>query len=93
MRPTKYLLWSARDRTLAETLLEYESSLNQVGLPSWIARDEDRRFVVDELMDHSLATYEQAVEEYERGKSDTKGLQLVVLDEGPRTQPSGGATG
>lgn len=89
MRPTKYLRgWSRRDRALAEGLLVYETSLNPVGLPPHIARDRDRRFTVDEVVDQSMATLEEAQAEYRsspdgKPRPPTPGLRLVVVDEGP----------
>lgn len=93
MRPTKYLReWSGRDRGLAEGLLIYEGGLNPVGLPPHIARDKDRRFNVEEVIDQAMATLEETQAEYRVGDAKpTPGLRLVVVDNGPivRTEPPG----
>jgi hypothetical protein len=56
VRPSKYLMkWSVRDRALAEGLLEYERSLNQHGIPSWIAEDGTIPWETDEKIDYTVS--------------------------------------
>lgn len=87
MRPTRYLGtsrgkgWSRVDRVLAEGLEHYESSLNRLGIPSWVARDPDRRFVVDEIVDQSLAVLEEAQAEASGGDTPQHGLLLAVVEQ------------
>lgn len=80
MRPTKYLKWSARDRSLAEALLTHQDSLNPLGIPTWIAQDATREFVVDETVDGAMAALDEAREEYSRGEGKNYGLQLLVVE-------------
>lgn len=98
MRPTRYLAkWSRRDRGLAEGLLTYEASLNPIGLPPHIARDPNRRFGLDEVVDQSMALLEETQAEYQRADGERQyGLRLIVKDEGPipdrsRDRKGGGA--
>lgn len=86
MRPVLYLTgrgkphrWTVRDRVLAEALQYLDASLNGVGLPPWVARDSDRRFVVDEVMDYAMGVLEQAQKDE---KNPAPGMRLVVLDQG-----------
>lgn len=89
MRPTKYLglsrggRWSSVDRTLAEGLEEYEASLNSLGIPFWIARDSDRKFTVDEIVDHSVALLEETRAEMGKGDGEQHGLLIAIADGGP----------
>lgn len=80
MRPTKYLRWSARDRSLAEALLTHQDSLNGIGIPTWIAQDPTREFVVDEVVDGAMAALDEAREEYGRSEGKNYGLQLLVVE-------------
>lgn len=90
MRPTKYLgfsrggRWSSVDRTLAEGLEEYEASLNSLGIPFWIARDSERRFTVDEIVDHSIALLEETRAEMGKGdgEGENYGLLIAIADGG-----------
>ncbi len=76
--------WTRQDRALSEALLEYEKSLNSVGIPWLIASDPEREFVVDEDMDYAAGVYEEAESEYRKGDNVSPGLRLVVLDKGVR---------
>jgi hypothetical protein len=65
-------------------LLAYEASLNPLGIPAHIARDPNRRFGLDEVVDQSMAVLEEAQDEYAApGGQKQHGLRLVVIDEGP----------
>lgn len=72
--------WDTRDRSLAEALTVYEQSLNDVGLPSWIARDPARRFVIDEVVDGSLAALDEGRDEMSKGGGKNYGVRLVVVE-------------
>lgn len=93
MRPEAYFgmggpnrPWSNRDRVLASGLVQYERSLNAYGIPAWLAQDGDRRFEVDEVMDHAAALVETAQAEYAKNENaDTHGLRIIVEDLGPRS--------
>lgn len=78
--------WNARDRSLAEALTVYEDSLNPMGIPSWIARDPERSWVPDEIVDGSLAVLEEARDEMSKGQGKNYGVRLVVVEsDRPRT--------
>lgn len=73
MRPTKYLTgWSARDRGLAEGLIEYEESLTRNGVPSWQAFDPAQEWEPDETVDGYAAAVEQYEAESRQGAKDGK---------------------
>lgn len=89
MRPTVYLgtrrgkRWTEVDRGLAEGLIVYESSLNQLGIPAWEARDESRGWTVDEDVDFAMAAVEQAQwqAQKDQGKGEPSfGLRYAVMD-------------
>lgn len=89
MRPTVYLgarrgkRWTEVDRGLAEGLIVYESSLNPLGIPSWLARDESRGWVPDEDVDFAMAAVERAQwqAQKDQGKGEPPfGLRYVVMD-------------
>lgn len=89
MRPTVYLgtrrgrRWTEVDRGLAEGLIVYESSLNQLGIPAWEARDESRGWTVDEDVDFAMAAVERAQWQAQKnqGKGEPPfGLRYVVMD-------------
>lgn len=65
----------------------YEASLNEHGIPRHLAEDPERRFAVDEVVDHAAAAMEEAREEYKRGDNVSHGLRLVVVDQGVRKKP------
>ncbi len=80
MRPTKYLAkWSRRNRGLAEGLIVYEESLNDLGIPSWIARDPAREWDTDEVMDYPAAAVGEVRDEYASGGKPNHGLRIVVM--------------
>lgn len=72
--------WGARDRSLAEALTVHDQSLNEAGIPSWLARDPERRFVVDEVVDGALAVLDEARDEMGRGGGKNYGVRLVVVE-------------
>lgn len=72
--------WGARDRSLAEALTVHEQSLNEAGIPSWLARDPDRHFAVDEVTDGALAALDEARDEMGRGGGKNYGVRLVVVE-------------
>lgn len=89
MRPTVYLgtrrgrRWTEVDRGLAEGLIVYEASLNPLGIPSWLARDESRGWVPDEDVDFAMAAVERAQWQAQKnqGKGEPPfGLRYVVMD-------------
>lgn len=87
MRPTVHLgvtdpggTWTSRDRCLTEALLFHEDSLNDQGVPAWIAQDPDREWTIDEIVDHPAAALEEAREEYQRGEGKNHGLHLIVVE-------------
>jgi len=57
----------------------YESSLNDLGYPSWIAQDPDRKFVLDEITDETVALLEKA----QKTEQLNPGVRLRVVDKGP----------
>lgn len=62
--------------------MEYERSLNGLGVPWHIASDGDRVWSIDESMDHSVATYAETMKEYESGDGMPPGLLLSLVDKG-----------
>lgn len=72
--------WSLRSRALAEGLVLYEESINELGLPLREVYDPERDGwyeVDDETVDYSLA----ALEEYRKNTKDPEpGVQLKVID-------------
>lgn len=66
----------------------YEQSLNRHGIPSWLAQDPDRQFMVDEVNDLAEAVFEEADVEGRKGGGLGYGVRLVVLDKGPKPDPS-----
>lgn len=68
---------------MAEGLLEYERSLNAHGVPWHIASDPDRKWTLDESIDHAAAAYEEALEEFKNGETTpAPGLRLSLIDKG-----------
>lgn len=65
---------------MAEGLLEYEASLNQQGIPSWIAQDTDRVWDVDEVIDNVASALGRAQKEYQGNEHVDPGLRLVPIE-------------
>jgi hypothetical protein len=56
----------------------YEGSLGEHGLPTWIAQDPHRKFVIDEIEDEAQAVLDAA-----RKDNLNPGVQLRIVDAGP----------
>jgi hypothetical protein len=71
--------WTPRDRALAAGLLAYEASLNEVGIPSWIAQDPeiDGWYEVEEYEDYVAAALDRWRQE---SKEPAPGMRARVLD-------------
>lgn len=79
MKPSEYMSWSDRDRALAEGLLQLQDSTPQHGIPKWISSDPERKFVVDEYVDHAQEALDEAREEYSSNPGGAPhGLKLTV---------------
>lgn len=68
-----------RDRCLAEALIVHDDSLNELGIPSWIARDPQRSWMLDEVNDLAMAELEAGREEMGGGKGKNFGVRLTVV--------------
>lgn len=81
--------WTNRDRCLAEALLVVERSLNDLGVPSWIAQDPALEWEPDETVDEVVATYERHRAELSRGDGGIPpGIAITVRQRPSRS--SGG---
>lgn len=82
------MAWPARDRALAEALIEYEASIGPHGIPWRVALDpeSDGWLEVSEQVDYAQAAIEQW-EERHKGQR-TPGARLVVRD--ARVSDAGG---
>lgn len=78
--------WSEVDRGLAEGLLIYERSLNELGYPEWLARDPEQRFAPDEFIDYAAAAAEDYKASVESSKTKLEpGTRIVVKHMGARS--------
>lgn len=77
---------SAVDRGLCEAEIVYEDSLNEAGIPAWIAEDPEIEFTIDERLDNAVAALDQAREEYRKG-TPAPGLKLVVVQKAEKASP------
>lgn len=57
-----------------------QDALNTVGIPSWVARDPERHFMVDEVVDGALAVLDEAQREMSKAGGDNDGVRLVVVE-------------
>lgn len=85
MRPTAYLGaprgdgWTVVDRCLSEALVLYDASLNEHGVPAWIAQDPDRVWEPDDVVDHVsrvIETYRADIPDNEQNR----GLRVMARE-------------
>lgn len=86
--PQQYWRLPAVDRSLIEAHLYRQDALNLVGVPSWIARDPERHFVVDEVVDGALAVLDEAQDEMSHGGGKNYGVRLTVIETDQPTSPA-----
>ena len=84
--------WGPVDRCLAEALLAYEGSLNEVGVPSWVARDPGREWVLDEVVDLTMAALEEGRDEMSRSEVPQRGVRLTVVERPRPALPGDGVS-
>jgi len=73
--------WTVRDRILAMAIRVYDGSIGEHGLPSHIAQDANRRFVVEELWDEAANVLAKEQEKMQQSKPEP-GTRLIVVDKG-----------